>query len=197
MDRLKESFDKLSHSSTSQSSTSTYSVPPVPPRPTDSSNRPPGPGSPPPTNHTLFEAFEWYIPSPTPKQPSHWSRLNRALPSLSAIGIDTIWIPPACKAGWHGSNGYDTYDLYDLGEFDQKDGKATKWGTRRELEQLIDTGRKVGIGVLWDAVFNHKAGADYSEKVEAVRIDPKGADQRVGQSLAASYCEFPVCTRHN
>ncbi|KAL9110949.1 MAG: hypothetical protein Q9227_004564 [Pyrenula ochraceoflavens] len=173
MERLKDSFDRLSHSSSSADPRlqPTYSAPPVPPRPTSSHRQPTS--SPSQRNHTLFEAFEWYIPSPTPKTSTHWARLTRALPSLAAIGIDTFWLPPASKAGWHGSNGYDVYDLYDLGEFDQKDGVATKWGTRRELEGLIEAGRRAGVGMLWDVVFNHKAGADYSETVEGVRIDPK------------------------
>lgn len=49
-------------------------------------------------------------------------RLERALPDLKAIGIDTIWIPPGCKAGTSDSNGYDIYDLYDLTVFHAVNG---------------------------------------------------------------------------
>lgn len=68
-------------------------------------------------------------------------------------------------------NGYDIYDLYDLGEFDQKGAVRTKWGTRGELEDLVRDANALGVGVLWDAVLNHKAGADSVERFEGVRVD--------------------------
>lgn len=70
-------------------------------------------------------------------------------------------------------NGYDIYDLYDLGEFDQKGATSTKWGSREELDQLVKDAHGIGLGVYWDAVLNHKAGADYPEKCQAVKVDPK------------------------
>lgn len=72
----------------------------------------------------------------------------------------------------HG-NGYDIYDLYDLGEFDQKGATSTKWGSREELDELVKDAHEIGLGVYWDAVLNHKAGADYPEKCQAVKVDPK------------------------
>ena len=123
-----------------------------------------------PENKTMFEAFEWYCPV----DHKHWRRLRDAVPSLAAIGIDHMWVPPACKAGWHGSNGYDIYDLYDLGEFDQKGTKYTKWGTKEELVDMVDTADAHGIGIYWDTVLNHKAAADYTETCMAVKVDPKG-----------------------
>lgn len=118
----------------------------------------------------MFEGFEWFCP----KDQKHWQRLRDAMPSLKAIGIDNIWIPPGCKAGWHGSNGYDIYDLYDLGEFKQKDSQATKWGTKEELVEMVETANANGIGVYWDAVLNHRAAADYTERCQAMKVDPKG-----------------------
>jgi alpha-amylase len=73
------------------------------------------------------------------------------------------------------SNGYDVYDLYDLGEFEQKGARHTKWGTKEELVHLADTADKHGIGILFDAVLNHKSGADHSETVTAIKVDPKGS----------------------
>ena len=130
----------------------------------------PGPNEPCPENVTMFEAFEWNCP----KDQKHWTRLASAMPSLKAIGIDNLWIPPGCKGGWHGSNGYDIYDLYDLGEFQQKDSKGTKWGTKDELDDMMAVARKCGVGIYWDAVLNHKAAADFSETCYAVKVDPKG-----------------------
>ncbi len=130
----------------------------------------PGPNEPCPENVTMFEGFEWNCP----KDQKHWTRLASAMPSLKAIGIDNIWIPPGCKGGWHGSNGYDIYDLYDLGEFQQKDSKGTKWGTKDELDDMMAVARRCGVGIYWDAVLNHKAAADFSETCYAVKVDPKG-----------------------
>jgi alpha-amylase len=68
-------------------------------------------------------------------------------------------------------NGYDVYDLYDLGEFDQKGSRATKWGTKEELLELTAAARDLSVGVHWDAVLNHKAGADSTERFLAVQVD--------------------------
>jgi hypothetical protein len=123
-----------------------------------------------PENVTMFQAFEWYVPS----DHKHWQRLRDITPTLKAIGIDTMWIPPGCKAANRDGNGYDIYDLYDLGEFDQKGSVRTKWGTKDELVEMINTANSHGIGILWDAVLNHKAAADHPEKCQAVKVDPKG-----------------------
>jgi len=120
-------------------------------------------------NQTLFQGFEWYVPPG-----NHWQRLQHAIPSLKAIGIDAIWLPPGCKAGSPSSNGYDIYDLYDLGEFDQKGSRATKWGTRAELEQMMTVAHENGIKIYWDAVLNHKAAADRSEVCQAIKVDHMG-----------------------
>lgn len=126
-----------------------------------------------PVNATMFEGFEWYVPA----DHRHWKRLQSVMPQLNSIGIDQIWIPPGCKASWRDSNGYDIYDLYDLGEFDWKGLRATKWGTKEELVDMTNAASNCGIGILWDAVLNHKAGADYTESCHAVKVDPKGVKQ--------------------
>jgi alpha-amylase len=114
--------------------------------------------------------FEWYVPS----DHKHWQRLHKALPDLKRIGIDNIWLPPGCKAGSNKSNGYDIYDLYDLGEFEQKGSRATKWGTKEELLALLDNAKSNGVGIYWDTVLNHKAGADYTQTCQAVKVNPLG-----------------------
>lgn len=122
-----------------------------------------------PDNSLILQTFEWHVPADR----QHWRRLQNALPEYKAIGVDQIWIPPGCKGMDAHGNGYDIYDLYDLGEFDQKGAVPTKWGTKRELEDLMCQAQGLGIGVIWDAVLNHKAGADYPEPFQAVKVDPK------------------------
>ena len=111
--------------------------------------------------------FEWYVPD----DHKHWQRLRKALLGLKATGVDNIWIPPPCKASSPSGNGYDVYDLYDLGEFDAKGSVGTKWGTKKELLELCKEADRVGVGLYIDAVLNHKAAADHTEKCRAVRVD--------------------------
>ncbi|OOF95485.1 glycoside hydrolase family 13 protein [Aspergillus carbonarius ITEM 5010] len=122
-----------------------------------------------PDNSLMLQAFEWHVPA----DQGHWRRLQHALPSFKAIGVDNIWIPPASKGMDPCGNGYDNYDLYDLGEFEQKGSRATKWGTKEELQSLAARAQEFGIGIYCDAVLNHKAGADYTERFPAARVDPQ------------------------
>jgi alpha-amylase len=119
----------------------------------------------------MFQSFEWYIPA----DHQHWARLAGMVPGLAELGVTSMWIPPATKGSWFTSNGYDIYDLYDLGEFQQRGARHTKWGTKEDLVQLMNTANSHGIGILFDAVLNHKTGADYTETVVAVKVDPKGS----------------------
>ncbi|MDO5717351.1 MAG: alpha-amylase [Tissierellia bacterium] len=119
-------------------------------------------------NAVMLQGFEWYIPD----DGNHFKNLKELIPELKKSGFDSIWLPPFCKATGTNDNGYGIYDLYDLGEFDQKGNKRTKYGTREDLIDLIDTSHKNGILVYADIVMNHKAGADYTEKFQAVEVDP-------------------------
>ena len=96
------------------------------------------------------------------------------MPSLAAMGVTCIWIPPACKAFGPDSTGYDTYDLWDLGEFDQKGGIATKYGTLEGLRQLAHRAADYGVELLFDVVINHKAGAERTERVRGLRVEEFG-----------------------
>lgn len=117
-----------------------------------------------------MQGFEWHVPA----DQKHWYRLRMALPSLRDAGVDNVWIPPGCKGMDPSGTGYDVYDLYDLGEFDQKGSISTRWGSKEDLQALIAVARDVGIGIYWDAVLNHKAGADFTEKFSTVTVDPNG-----------------------
>ncbi|KAE8155106.1 putative alpha-amylase [Aspergillus avenaceus] len=132
-----------------------------------------------PDNTLLMQGFEWHVPADC----CHWRRLQRALPGLKTIGVDQIWLPPGCKGMDCLGNGYDLYDWYDLGEFDQKGARATKWGTREELDALMATAQDLGIGVYWDAVLNHKAGADYPERYEAVKVNPQQRNNEISKPM--------------
>ena len=141
------------------------------------------PEAPTPTsqNPTLFQAFEWYCPA----DHKHWQRIACILPDLKHLGIDLIWLPPGCKASSPQGNGYDIYDLWDLGEFEQKGSRATKWGSKEDLMALVERAEEVGIGLMWDAVLNHKAAADFKEKCMAIEVDSKGPTPQSSTSAMA------------
>ena len=109
-----------------------------------------------PENKCIFQCFEWHAPA----DGKHYERLRNSLKEYKRIGINALWLPPACKASSPESNGYDVYDLYDLGEFDQKGSIATKWGSKDELLQIAQRAKELGIDLYFDAVLNHKACAD-------------------------------------
>lgn len=91
-------------------------------------------------NPTLLQYFHWYYPDGG----KLWSELAERADGLNDIGINMVWLPPACKGASGGySVGYDTYDLFDLGEFDQKGTIATKYGDKRQLLTAIDALKKI------------------------------------------------------
>lgn len=121
-------------------------------------------------NTTFFQGFEWYLPS----DGLHYQRLKRDLQKLKQLGVDQVWLPPGCKAGWQGSNGYDIYDAYDLGEFDQKGSRRTKFGDKQDLLDLAKFAQSIGVKLCWDAILNHRSAADYTEKCQAVKVNVEG-----------------------
>lgn len=128
-----------------------------------------------------MQAFEWYV-APDGK---HFRRLARDVPALEAIGISAMWIPPACKGGGDSDNGYGIYgipstlsklmsDLWDLGEFDQKGTVRSKWGSYEDLKNLQKVAKDNDILLYFDAVLNHKASADATERCRAQQVEWDG-----------------------
>ena len=121
-----------------------------------------------PSNDTLMQYFEWYLPSDS----TLWNKLTKESKHLENIGVTHVWLPPAYKGSSGKSDvGYGVYDLYDLGEFDQKGAIPTKYGTKDEYLQAINELHENNIKVLADIVLNHKMGADETEEVLAVQDD--------------------------
>lgn len=65
-------------------------------------------------------------------------------------------------------------DLWDLGEFDQKGTVRTKWGSYADLKQLQKVAKDNDILLYFDAVLNHKASADETEKCRAQEVEWDG-----------------------
>src|SRR5215213_6031000 len=120
-------------------------------------------------NKTMIQFFDWYCPA----DGQHWNRFANETGHLLELGINAAWLPPAYK-GIRGnvSEGYDVYDLYDLGEFDQKGSVRTKYGTSAEYIAAIELARSSGMQVYADIVLNHMGGAEETERVRAIKVDP-------------------------
>lgn len=124
-------------------------------------------------NGVMMQYFEWNLPN----DGKLWKQIKEDAGHLHQIGVTAVWIPPAYKGIKQADEGYGTYDLYDLGEFDQKGTVRTKYGTKQELTDMIDELHKNGISVYLDAVMNHKAGADHTEKCMARLVNPDNRDE--------------------
>lgn len=119
-------------------------------------------------NGAMMQFFEWNLPN----DGKFWQKLKEEAKHLHDIGITSVWIPPAYKADEQQDEGYATYDLFDLGEFDQKNTVRTKYGTKQELIDAITECHKYQISVYLDAVLNHKADGEYTEKFMVKEVYP-------------------------
>ncbi|MBC8034630.1 MAG: alpha-amylase, partial [Chitinophagaceae bacterium] len=96
------------------------------------------------------------------------------------------------------SRGYDVYDIYDLGEFEQKGTIRTRYGTKEEYLQAVETLKKAGIQVYVDVVVNHLSGADEVEKVKIRKVNPENRNEFISDSYdIEAYTKFTFPGRNN
>lgn len=103
----------------------------------------------------MMQAFYWDV------EPRHewWTNLSSKVENWANAGIDRIWLPPASKGQSGGySMGYDPSDYFDFGEYDQHGTVETRFGSREELEILIQKAHDKGLEVIADLVLNHNSG---------------------------------------
>lgn len=131
-------------------------------------------------NQTLIQYFHWYYN----ESDNLWVKAAKEAKKLKEMGFTTVWFPPANKGSNGGySVGYDAYDLYDLGEFDQKNSVKTKYGTKEEYIDAINKLHENNIGVLADAVFNHKAGGDELEKIAVRKVNKENRKEFISEEM--------------
>ena len=119
-------------------------------------------------NGTIMQYFEWYMNC----NQNLWNEISRNADNLAEKGITAVWLPPAYKgAGGRNEVGYGAYDLYDLGEFDQKGTIKTKYGSKDEYINCIESLKRAGIESYVDIVLNHKMGADMLQTIPATKVD--------------------------
>ena len=103
----------------------------------------------------MMQTFYWDV------EPRHewWTNLSGKVEGWADAGIDRLWFPVATKGQSGGySMGYDPSDYFDFGEYDQHQTVPTRFGTREELEDLIDKSHDLGLEVIADIVINHNSG---------------------------------------
>ncbi|KAF8729375.1 hypothetical protein AX14_009784 [Amanita brunnescens Koide BX004] len=130
-----------------------------------------------PNNPLMLQFFTW---DALHEDLSWWKHLEAEIVRLSEMGFTQVWIPPPNKAEVPTGRGYDAYDLWDLGEFNQKGTISTRWGTRQDLLEACEAAREVGIDIIIDAVLGHKLGADRTEAISAVPVDPQNRLKEIG-----------------
>lgn len=86
----------------------------------------------------------------------NWSELVQRMPEIAEAGYDSLWLPPPAKAGSVFSVGYDLFDPFDLGDLNQRGTVATKYGSKAQLMQVIQTAHRFGIRVYLDNIVNHR-----------------------------------------
>ncbi|HET9826228.1 MAG TPA: alpha-amylase family glycosyl hydrolase, partial [Chitinophagaceae bacterium] len=113
----------------------------------------------------MLQAFYWDCPKLENQEFNWWNLLREKTKAIADAGFTAMWLPPACKAAnINGmSMGYDPYDFYDLGSIDQRGSVKTWFGSRQELEELINEAHIRNMQVYADMVLNHTNGADEEE----------------------------------
>jgi glycosidase len=86
----------------------------------------------------------------------NWSELNAKIPEIAEAGYTSLWLPPPAKAGSVFSVGYDLFDPFDLGDKNQRGTIRTKYGTKAELLQVMETAHRFGLRVYFDNIMNHR-----------------------------------------
>lgn len=66
---------------------------------------------------------------------------------LKELGIEAIWLSPVCKSP-QDDNGYDISDYQDIDPM---------FGSMKDMEELIEEGKKRGIRIILDLVLNHSS----------------------------------------
>src|SRR5216684_1191977 len=87
----------------------------------------------------------------------NWSDLTQKMPEIAEAGYTSLWLPNPAKGNSGAySIGYDQFDPFDFGDKNQQGTTATKYGTKAQLLQMVQTAHRFGIRVYFDNVMNHR-----------------------------------------
>lgn len=120
-----------------------------------------------PKSDVFMQGFYWN----SPPGGIWYDSLSKVAARLASAGFSAIWFPsPSKGAGGGFSMGYDPYDHYDFGEFNQKGSRETRFGSKNELTNAINSFHNVGMEVFADAVLRHMMGGEVAEAYECIPI---------------------------
>ena len=86
----------------------------------------------------------------------NWDELIAKMPEIAEAGYTSLWLPPPAKAGSVYSVGYDQFDPFDLGDKNQRSTIRTRYGTKAELQQVVEMAHRFGLRVYFDNIMNHR-----------------------------------------
>lgn len=100
---------------------------------------------------------------------TEWDEIYRRIPEMAEIGYEGLWTPPPAKSPHAGGQfagggnvGYSHFDKFDLGDVPQRGSRATRYGTRGSLRNMVDNARRSHLKIYPDVVMNHNGnGPDY------------------------------------
>jgi len=122
----------------------------------------------------MMQAFYWDVPAGG----TWWNVVKTKVDDWSNAGFNAIWLPPASKAqNGKFSMGYDPFDYYDFGQYNQMGNTETRFGSKTELQNLIQSAHQEGLKVYADIVINHNSGGaseynPYAKKNTWTKFEP-------------------------
>lgn len=107
-----------------------------------------------------------------------WKEIGERLPEIAATGYGVLWLPPPNK-GCEGTAdiGYAVYDRFDLGDKDQRGTVETRYGSRKDLENLSREIHRYGLRLIFDMVMNHNGNPSRIENAHVTSLQPVPIDQ--------------------
>ncbi|MFN8309526.1 MAG: alpha-amylase family glycosyl hydrolase [Chitinophagales bacterium] len=103
----------------------------------------------------MFQGFYWNFPYLLGIK--RWGQdFNNKIPELNKAGFTAVWLPPLSRSSSdQASVGYDVQDYYDLGEYGLG---ATRFGTRKDVNDVLNNLKSRGMIPVADIIYNHRAG---------------------------------------
>ena len=151
----------------------------------------------------MMQAFYWEVPLGG----IWWDQLSHKVKEWNKAGITSIWLPPISKAeGAAKSMGYDPTDYFDLGEFHQKNTLETRFGSKKELLNLITLAHKNNLEVIADIIINHNSGTTMNTTSSLKTVHGHCLSQNLENSIGVNLTstlmnitkkKMVVCCRRN
>ncbi len=112
----------------------------------------------------MMQGFYWNYPNLLGIR-RYGQTLRDKVPEMHQAGFTYLWLPPLSRASNdQQSTGYDVMDYYDLGDA----MGATRFGSRRDVNNIISTLKANNMKAVADVIYNHRAGGK-PERNDAVR----------------------------